>query len=207
MGGWSSRPPGTRRCGCGTWRAARRCTCWKAMPTRCWAAPSARTGGSCSRPRPTRRCGCGSGERADHARAQGHSGLVTACAFSPDGRMALSASTDNTLRLWDVARGQTVHVLDGHSFVVTACAFSPNGHLVALRRERRHAAPVGRRERADGACAGRTHLLGARLRLQPGWAARALGLLGQDAAAVGRGERPDRARAGRTHRSGDCRRL
>jgi WD40 repeat protein len=61
---------------------------------------------------------------------KGHTDWVNAVAFSPDGRLALSASSDRTLRLWDVARGKTVRVLKGHISSVRSCAFSPDGRLV-----------------------------------------------------------------------------
>ena len=57
----------------------------------------------------------------------GHSGEVTACAVLPDGRRALSASEDRTLRLWDLETGRTLATLEGHSGRVTACAVLPDG--------------------------------------------------------------------------------
>src|ERR1700716_2167750 len=41
----------------------------------------------------------------------GHSNVVTSVAFSPDGRAALSASTDSTLKLWDVATGKELRTI------------------------------------------------------------------------------------------------
>ncbi|MEW6097213.1 MAG: hypothetical protein AB1567_11945 [bacterium] len=43
-----------------------------------------------------------------------HDSAVTGCAFSPDGKIILSSSSDRTLRLWDVASGkemQCIHLL------------------------------------------------------------------------------------------------
>ena len=57
----------------------------------------------------------------------GHSGGVTGCAFAPDGTRILSASWDNTLRLWDAATGEALMTLQGHTNPVTACAFAPDG--------------------------------------------------------------------------------
>lgn len=53
----------------------------------------------------------------------GHQRTVTAVSFSPDGRRLVSASNDNTLKLWDVAIGREVATLHGHEFRATCVAF------------------------------------------------------------------------------------
>lgn len=59
----------------------------------------------------------------------GHSGRVTAVAVTPDGKRAVSASGDRTLKVWDLASGEEVLTLAGHSDRVTAVAVTPDGKL------------------------------------------------------------------------------
>ncbi|QLY27743.1 protein kinase [Nocardia huaxiensis] len=62
----------------------------------------------------------------------GHTGLVHAVAFSPDGKTLATASFDNTARLWNVeAQAQQGEPLTGHSDRVRSVAFSPDGTLLA----------------------------------------------------------------------------
>jgi WD40 repeat protein len=88
----------------------------------------------------------------------GHADTVWHVAVSPDGRFALSGSggfspasnfynkmptylplntrsaphADNSVRLWDLATGDALHVLKGHANTVTAVAFSDDGcHLIS----------------------------------------------------------------------------
>jgi uncharacterized protein with WD repeat len=58
---------------------------------------------------------------------RGHKGSAHCLAFSPDGKMLASGGGDRTVRLWDVATGKTVAVLDKHAGSVWSVAFSPDG--------------------------------------------------------------------------------
>ena len=58
---------------------------------------------------------------------EGHTDAVDAVAVTANGRCAVSASRDHTLRLWDLSSGKTLHTLQGHSSSVTAVVVTPNG--------------------------------------------------------------------------------
>jgi WD40 repeat protein len=60
-------------------------------------------------------------------RFQGHTDIVAAVVFSPDGRQVLSGGADRTLRLWDVATSKELRRLEGHTDTVTHVAFSHDG--------------------------------------------------------------------------------
>jgi WD40 repeat protein len=57
---------------------------------------------------------------------RGHTDLITAVAVFPDGRRALSASADGTLRLWELESGASLRVLKGHTEAVTAVMLLPD---------------------------------------------------------------------------------
>ena len=59
----------------------------------------------------------------------GHTSFVQSVAFSPDGKLALSGSKDDTLRLWEVATGREVRTFSGHTSHVSRVAFSPDGKV------------------------------------------------------------------------------
>ncbi len=57
---------------------------------------------------------------------EGHSDGVNAVALSADGRIAVSGSVDKTVRVWDLATGQS-RALEGHSNLVNAVALTADG--------------------------------------------------------------------------------
>ena len=44
-----------------------------------------------------------------------HTGRVRSAAYSPDGTQIVTASDDQTARIWDAATGQEVRTLSGHT--------------------------------------------------------------------------------------------
>lgn len=57
----------------------------------------------------------------------GHTERVAAVAFSPDGKYALTASDDTTLRLWDTQTGAEVRRFTGHAGPIYGIAYSHDG--------------------------------------------------------------------------------
>jgi WD40 repeat protein len=79
------------------------------------------------------------GARIDHALV-GHKESVNAVAFSPDGALLATTSSDKTTRLWDTSTGQTVRALIGHTEMVGRIVkFSPDGALIATQSHDRTA--------------------------------------------------------------------
>jgi hypothetical protein len=59
-----------------------------------------------------------------------HQSWVWAAAFSPDGRLVVTTSMDNTARVWDATTGQPAGVPMPHQGQIYRAAFSPNGRFV-----------------------------------------------------------------------------
>jgi hypothetical protein len=60
----------------------------------------------------------------------GHTNKVTGSAISAAGDFIVSASYDQTLKLWDAHTGKVVRTLRGHTDTVNGCAISPAGDFI-----------------------------------------------------------------------------
>jgi WD40 repeat protein len=58
---------------------------------------------------------------------EGHTGEISSIAITLDGRNAVSASWDGSLRIWDLASGATLRTLKGHTGCVNAVVLTPDG--------------------------------------------------------------------------------
>ena len=72
--------------------------------------------------------------RVDHALSElktlgRHSGDVWAVAITPDRLKAISASPDQTLKLWDLTSGTELKTLTGHTDKVIAVAVTAQGRI------------------------------------------------------------------------------
>ncbi len=62
----------------------------------------------------------------------GHTRSIDAVAFSSDGRLIATASSDETVKLWDVMTGKQIISLTAHGFgTIKALAFSPDNKFLA----------------------------------------------------------------------------
>ena len=62
---------------------------------------------------------------------RGHQETVNSVVFSPDGKTLVSASSDQTVRLWNTASGNVARTLQGQSGTITSVAVSRDGRLAA----------------------------------------------------------------------------
>ena len=64
------------------------------------------------------------------ASLKGHADSINDCAISADASFIVSASEDNTLKIWDASTGRERTTLVGHTGGVTSCAISPDGRFI-----------------------------------------------------------------------------
>jgi WD40 repeat protein len=60
---------------------------------------------------------------------EGHTWGVQAVAVTPDGRFAVSGSTDNTLKVWNLVDSTVIATFSGES-ALNACAVGPDGRTI-----------------------------------------------------------------------------
>jgi WD40 repeat protein len=60
-----------------------------------------------------------------------HSHIVSCLRLSQDGKILISGSRDQTIKVWNLQTGELLRTLKGHSDAVCAIAFSPSGDIIA----------------------------------------------------------------------------
>ncbi|WP_392531478.1 WD40 repeat domain-containing protein [Nostoc sp. C117] len=61
----------------------------------------------------------------------GHSHIVGSLAISADGKLLVSGSWDQTIKIWQLETGELLHTLKGHRDRVYAIALSPDAQIIA----------------------------------------------------------------------------
>jgi WD40 repeat protein len=65
------------------------------------------------------------------ANLKGHTHYVNCLAWTADGKMLISGSSDDTIRTWNTTTWQQIAVVMGHTDGVWGIAISPNGRILA----------------------------------------------------------------------------
>ena len=107
-----------------SWRYPQRMPPWFNTPI------SRRTARASSRHPTTRARGFGARTGVQLAVLSGHEDQLISADYSPDGNRIVTASIDQTARIWDAQTGRQLMVLAGHGGKLTSAAFSPYGARV-----------------------------------------------------------------------------
>ena len=78
----------------------------------------------------------------------GHRGDVNSAAMTPDGKRVVTASQDETAKVWDVETGTEIITLEGHTGPVVSAAVFPDGKRVVTASADMTAGPGRRRLRS-----------------------------------------------------------
>jgi eukaryotic-like serine/threonine-protein kinase len=62
---------------------------------------------------------------------RGHTDIVVAVAWSPDGKLIASSGNDRSVQVWNASDDSAAYIYHGHSNDVTAVAWSPNSQRIA----------------------------------------------------------------------------
>ena len=87
--------------------------------------------------RTIRKCASGTQTNTQIAVLEGHTGQVWSAVFSPDGSSIVTASDDQTMRLWDARSGKQLHFIRHNGPVYSASFSSDGSRIVTASRDRR----------------------------------------------------------------------
>ncbi|MGC4035061.1 MAG: caspase family protein [Chitinophagaceae bacterium] len=73
---------------------------------------------------------CLFGQQAELVLPVGHTSSVSTASYSTDGKFIVTASWDNTAKIWDAAEGKLLRELKGHTASLTSAIFSPDTKYV-----------------------------------------------------------------------------